>query len=167
MDGDVGVDSDGATGSTFWAELALPKALTIDDTATRRRMPIPPRHPLAGQRLLVAEDNPVNRLIIAALLQRLGAEVVEAEDGEEAVRIARDQAGRLDGVLMDLHMPKVDGLEATALLRADPATAQLPIHAFTAAVLDQERQAALAAGMNGFIAKPVAEAEVIRVLGRA
>jgi CheY-like chemotaxis protein len=68
---------------------------------------------------------------------------------------------------MDLHMPKVDGLEATALLRADPATAQLPIHAFTAAVLDQERQAALAAGMNGFIAKPVAEAEVIRVLGRA
>jgi CheY-like chemotaxis protein len=130
-------------------------------------MPIPPRHPLAGQRLLDAEDNPVNRLIIAALLQRLGAEVVEAEDGEEAVRIARDQAGRLDGVLMDLHMPKVDGLEATALLRADPATAQLPIHAFTAAVLDQERQAALAAGMNGFIAKPVAEAEVIRVLGRA
>jgi PAS domain S-box-containing protein len=167
MDGDVGVDSDGANGSTFWAELALPKALTIDDTATRRRIPIPPRHPLAGQRLLVAEDNPVNRLIIAALLQRLGAEVVEAEDGEEAVTIARAQAGRLDGVLMDLHMPKVDGLEATALLRADPATAQLPIHAFTAAVLDQERQAALAAGMNGFIAKPVAEAEVIRVLGRA
>ncbi|MDR7297308.1 PAS domain S-box-containing protein [Pelomonas aquatica] len=167
MDGTVGVDSDGATGSTFWAELALPKALTIDDTATRRRIPIPPRHPLAGQRLLVAEDNPVNRLIIAALLQRLGAEVIEAEDGEEAVAIARAEGPRLDGVLMDLHMPKVDGLEATALLRADPATAKLPIHAFTAAVLDQERQAALAAGMNGFIAKPVAEAEVIRVLGRA
>ena len=166
MDGDVGVDSDGANGSTFWAELALPKALTIDDTATRRRIPIPPRHPLAGQRLLVAEDNPVNRLIIAALLQRLGAEVVEAEDGEEAVTIARAQAGHLDAVLMDLHMPKVDGLEATALLRADPTTAHLPIHAFTAAVLDQERQAAMAAGMNGFIAKPVAEAEVIRVLGR-
>ena len=78
----------------------------------------------------------------------------------------REQAGRLDGVLMDLHMPKVDGLKATALLRADPKTALLPIHAFTAAVLDQERQAALAAGMNGFIAKPVAGAEVIRVLGR-
>ncbi|MFN3305485.1 MAG: ATP-binding protein, partial [Roseateles sp.] len=166
MDGSVGVDSDGHSGSTFWANLRLPRSLTVDDTATRRRMPLPPRHPLAGQRLLVAEDNPVNRLIIGALLQRLGAEVLEAEDGEQAVRLAREQGSRLDAVLMDLHMPKVDGLEATALLRADPATAALPIHAFTAAVLDQERQAALAAGMNGFITKPVAEAEVIRVLGR-
>lgn len=166
MDGRVGVQSDGHSGSNFWAELALPTALTIDDTAQRKRITLRPREPLAGQRLLVAEDNPVNRLIITALLQRLGAEVVEAEDGEQAVRLAREQAGRLDGVLMDLHMPKVDGLEATALLRADPATAALPIHAFTAAVLDQERQAAMAAGMNGFIAKPVAEDEVIRVLGR-
>jgi len=166
MDGRVGLDSDGRHGSTFWAELALPATLTIDDTATRRRIPLPPRYPLAGQRLLVAEDNPVNRLIITALLQRLGAEVVEAEDGEQAITIARAQANRLDAVLMDLHMPKVDGLRATELLRADPATAALPIHAFSAAVLDQERQAALAAGMNGFIAKPVAEAEVIRVLGR-
>ncbi|MDP0995356.1 response regulator, partial [Klebsiella pneumoniae] len=61
----------------------------------------------------------------------------------------------------------IDGLQATALLRAEAATATLPIHAFTAAVLDQERQAALAAGMNGFITKPVAEAEVVRVLGRS
>ncbi|HEY0956550.1 MAG TPA: ATP-binding protein [Roseateles sp.] len=166
MDGSVGVDSDGHSGSTFWANLRLPRSLTVDDTATRRRIPIPQRHPLAGQRLLVAEDNPVNRLIIGALLQRLGAEVVEAEDGEQAVAIAREQAPRLDAVLMDLHMPKIDGLKATQLLRADPITARLPIHAFTAAVLDQERQAALAAGMNGFIAKPVAEAEVLRVLGR-
>jgi PAS domain S-box-containing protein len=166
MDGRVGMDSDGHSGSTFWAELALPTALTVDDTAARRRIPLPPRYPLAGQRLLVAEDNPVNRLIITALLQRLGAEVVEAEDGEQAVTLARAQANRLDGVLMDLHMPKVDGLKATTLLRADPTTAHLPIHAFSAAVLDQERQAALAAGMDGFIAKPVAEAEVIRVLGR-
>ncbi|MBV8035596.1 PAS domain-containing hybrid sensor histidine kinase/response regulator [Roseateles sp.] len=166
MQGRVGVQSDGASGSSFWAELALPTALTVDDTASRKRLPPPPRHPLAGQRLLVAEDNPVNRLIITALLQRLGAEVVEAEDGEQAIHLARAQAGRLDGVLMDLHMPKVDGLAATQLLRADPTTARLPIHAFTAAVLDQEREKALAAGMNGFIAKPVAEAEVIRVLGR-
>jgi CheY-like chemotaxis protein len=166
MEGRVGVQSDGASGASFWAELALPTSLTVDDTAQRKRIPLPPRYPLAGQRLLVAEDNPVNRLIITALLQRLGAEVVEAEDGEEAIRMAREQAGRLDAVLMDLHMPKVDGLKATQMLRADPATARLPIHAFTAAVLDQERQAALAAGMNGFIAKPVAEDEVIRVLGR-
>jgi PAS domain S-box-containing protein len=165
MDGAVGVDSDGHGGSSFWADLALPEANAPAETPVRLPGPAV-RHPLAGQRLLVAEDNPVNRLIITALLQRLGAEVVEAEDGEQAVAIARAQATRLDGVLMDLHMPKVDGLRATEMLRADATTATLPIHAFTAAVLDQERQAALAAGMNGFIAKPIAEAEVIRVLGR-
>jgi len=166
MDGVVGVDSDGRSGSRFWADLALPEASAPAEAPVRLPGPAV-RHPLAGQRLLVAEDNPVNRLIITALLQRLGAEVVEAEDGEQAVAIARAQATRLDGVLMDLHMPKVDGLRATEMLRAEAATARLPIHAFTAAVLDQERQAALAAGMNGFIAKPIAEAEVIRVLGRA
>ncbi|RZJ07975.1 MAG: response regulator [Rubrivivax sp.] len=167
MDGHCGVDSDGMAGSTFWANLGLARSQTVDDTATRMRIPIPERHPLAGQRLLVAEDNPVNRLIIGALLQRLGAEVIEAEDGEQAIQIAKAQAGQLDAVLMDLHMPKIDGLKATELLRADPATAKLPIHAFTAAVLDQERQAAVDAGMNGFIGKPVSEAEVIRVLGKA
>jgi PAS domain S-box-containing protein len=165
MDGRVGLDSDGVHGSSFWAELALPAAQAPAEQPARAPGPAV-RYPLAGQRLLIAEDNPVNRLIITALLQRLGAEVVEAEDGEQAVAIARAQAQRLDGVLMDLHMPRIDGLQATALLRADAATAALPIHAFTAAVLDQERQAALAAGMNGFITKPIAEAEVIRVLGR-
>ena len=164
MNGSVGLHSDGHSGSVFWAEIALPAARQV--AAAPVAAPPPPRYPLAGQRLLVAEDNAVNRLIITALLQRLGAEVLEAEDGEQAVQLARAQAQRLDGVLMDLHMPIVDGLRATQLLRADPATAALPIHAFTAAVLDQERQAALDAGMNGFISKPVAEAEVIRVLGR-
>lgn len=163
MGGRVGVDSDGAKGSTFWAELALPAARP--EAGTTPQQP-PQRYPLAGQRLLVAEDNPVNRLIITALLHRLGAETVEAEDGEQAVALALAQAGRLDAVLMDLHMPKLDGLRATALLRADPATATLPIHAFTAAVLDQERERALAAGMDGFITKPVVEADLVRVLGR-
>ncbi len=157
MGGGVGMASDGVNGSTFWAELALPAAQT-------EAPPPPPRYPLAGLRVLVAEDNPVNRLVICALLQRLGAEVVEAEDGAQAVQIAKAQARRLDAVLMDLHMPLVDGLRATQLLRADPATAGLPIHAFTAAVLDQERQAALDAGMDGFLTKPVAEAELVKLL---
>ncbi|MHC5924230.1 ATP-binding protein, partial [Streptococcus pyogenes] len=63
MDGSVGVDSDGRSGSTFWANLRLPRSLTVDDSAARLRIPLPPSHPLSGQRLLVAEDNPVNRLI--------------------------------------------------------------------------------------------------------
>jgi len=67
-------------------------------------------------------------------------------------------------VLMDLHMPVLDGLSATRRLRADARSAALPIYALSAAVLEQERQAAADAGMNGFIAKPVLEAELLQVL---
>jgi CheY-like chemotaxis protein len=67
-------------------------------------------------------------------------------------------------ILMDLHMPEVDGLEATRQLRAQPATAHLPIIALTAAVLDAERAQAHAAGMNGFVSKPAAEADLLRAL---
>jgi CheY-like chemotaxis protein len=163
MGGSVGMDSAGRTGSRFWAELHLPPvAPKATDTAPTSGAA--QRYPLSGLRLLVAEDNPVNRLIIQAMLQRLGAEVVEAEDGAAAVQLAKEQAQRLDAVLMDLHMPVVDGLAATQQLRADPATARLPIHAFTAAALEQERAAALAAGMNGFLTKPVVEAELVRLL---
>jgi CheY-like chemotaxis protein len=114
--------------------------------------------------VLVAEDNPVNRLIVGAMLQRHGAQVHEAEDGEQAVALAQDVSNPVHVVLMDLHMPVLDGLEATRRLRALPALGALPIYALSAAVLEQERQAAADAGMNGFIAKPVVEAELLQVL---
>jgi CheY-like chemotaxis protein len=163
MDGAVGVDSDGRSGSCFWAELRLPAA------ALPAPVPAAPGHaaaaPLAGLRLLVAEDNPVNRLIVCTLLQRLGAEVLEAEDGAQAVAIAQREAATLHAVLMDLHMPVVDGLAATRALHADARTAALPVLALSAAVLAHERAEAAAAGMVGFIAKPVEEAELLRLLG--
>jgi CheY-like chemotaxis protein len=114
--------------------------------------------------VLVAEDNAVNMLIVVAMLQRLGARVIEASDGEMALEAVREHNASLHAVLMDLHMPGCDGLVATRALRADPATAALPIYAFSAAVLDQERREAAAAGMNGFIAKPVQAGELLRVL---
>jgi CheY-like chemotaxis protein len=114
--------------------------------------------------VLVAEDNPVNMLIVGAMLRRLGALVLEADDGVGALALAREHADTLNAVLMDLHMPVVDGLAAARELRADVRTAQLPVLAFTAAVLEQERQAAAAAGMDGFVAKPVVEAELLRAL---
>ncbi|MCW5633991.1 MAG: PAS domain S-box protein [Rubrivivax sp.] len=157
-------------GSLFWAELPLPA----------QGLPQPPRapqagagegegrdepaRPLAGLRVLVAEDNAVNMLIVVAMLQRLGASVVEATDGLMALATAREHTATLHAVLMDLHMPGCDGLAATRALRAEPATAALPVFAFSAAVLDHERRAAEAAGMNGFIAKPVEVAELLRVL---
>jgi PAS domain S-box-containing protein len=127
--------------------------------------PAPP--PLHGRVLLVAEDNPVNLLIVAAMLQGLGARVLEATDGEQAVVLGRRHAHELDAVLMDLHMPVQDGLAATRALRADPLTTVLPVLALSAAVLDSEREAARAAGMLGFIAKPVHEAELLRALQAA
>jgi CheY-like chemotaxis protein len=118
-----------------------------------------------GLKLLVAEDNPVNRLIVGVMLERLGAQAITAEDGAQAVALVQQHVGELHAVLMDLHMPQLDGLQATRLLRADAATARLPIYALSAAVLEQEKREAAAAGMDGFIDKPVQEADLVRVLG--
>ncbi len=161
MGGEVGVDSDGAHGSSFWAELPLPAVAPPLAGATAADPAAPA---LAGRLILVAEDNPVNMLIVGAMLRRLGAEVLEADDGEKAVALARQHAADLHAVLMDLHMPVVDGLAATRALRADPQTAALPVFAFTAAVLEHEREQAGAAGMNGFVTKPVVEVELLRAL---
>jgi PAS domain S-box-containing protein len=164
MGGEVGFDSDGRTGSLFWAELPLPAvqpgAAGGPDAAALATAP----GALAGRTVLVAEDNPVNLLIVRALLERHGAQVIEAHDGAAAVRLAQHHAGQLHAVLMDLHMPVLDGLAATRALRAHASTAALPIHAFSAAVLEHERSAAVGAGMNGFIGKPVSEHELLRAL---
>ena len=166
MGGEVGVESDGESGSLFWAELPLPPAdepvlLAPGDPLAAGAEEV---QPLRGLTVLVAEDNAVNMLIAVALLQKMGATVIEAADGEMALASAREHAGALHAVLMDLHMPGRDGLAATRALRAEPGTARLPVYAFSAAVLDHERRAAEAAGMDGFVAKPVAAGDLLRVL---
>jgi CheY-like chemotaxis protein len=96
--------------------------------------------------------------------ERHGARVIEARNGQIAVDLALQHAGELHAVLMDLHMPVLDGLAATRALRAQVRTAHLPIHALSAAVLEHERQAAVDAGMDGFIGKPVNEGDLLRAL---
>ena len=160
MGGEVGVDSDGRHGSTFWAELLLAR----DAPGTHEMPAAQGAYPLAGLQVLVAEDNAVNMLIVCAMLERLGATPWQADNGAKALMMARDHAGTLQAVLMDLHMPLVDGLEATRQLQADTRTDHLPVFALSAATLENERDAARAAGMQGFIAKPVLEAELLRVL---
>ena len=154
---------EGAGGSCFWAELPLAEASAGSAAELESARP----QPLAGRRVLVAEDNPVNLLIVRAMLERQGAQVLEAVDGAEAVTLARSHGGRLDAVLMDLHMPTLDGLAAARALRADALTAAVPVIALSAAVLEHERRAAVEAGMDGFVAKPVDEAELVRVLQQA
>ena len=112
-----------------------------------------------GARILVAEDHPVNRKVVGLMLQRLGHEVIFAEDGLQAV--ARAAEADLDLILMDVHMPNLDGLEATRRIRALPgARGRVPVVALTADVLDEAQAQARAAGMDAFLAKPVQRAQL-------
>ncbi len=117
---------------------------------------------LEGRRILLAEDNDVNALLVERHLRRLGAEMVRAHDGVEAVTLAgeaiRGKGGRFDAVLMDIRMPRLDGLAAARLVRAAEAregTSPTRMIAMTANAFDEDRQAALDAGLNHFLTKPV------------
>ncbi|MDB5861045.1 MAG: multi-sensor hybrid histidine kinase [Ramlibacter sp.] len=119
--------------------------------------------PLAGLRLLLAEDNPVNQQIARELLVRQGAQVDVVENGQLAVEKVAAEA-RYDAVLMDMQMPVMDGLGATRALRLSPESAALPIIAMTANAMDSDREACLAAGMNEHVAKPFAINDVVAVI---
>ncbi len=118
--------------------------------------------PAAGLRVLLAEDNAVNALLARALLQREGCEVARVATGAEAVEAARD--GAFDLVLMDLRMPGLDGLAATAALRA--AGVRTPVVALTANAFDDDRRACREAGLDGFLTKPLDPQALRAVLAR-
>ena len=161
MGGRVGAESHLGRGSNFWVELPLRAGLGAVQVANQQAESA---RVLAGLVVLVAEDNPVNMLIVSTLLQRLGAEVIEADDGARAVLLATAAMPDLDVVLLDLHMPELDGMGAARALRADPATSALPLFALSAAVMEIDRTLAREAGMSEFLAKPIDEAELLRVL---
>lgn len=109
---------------------------------------------LAGRRILVADDNPVNRQIAAELLEKLGCAVDVAEDGLEV--LAMHAATRYDLVLMDCEMPRMDGYHATRRIRmTEQGANRTPIVALTVASSDAEREKCLAAGMDDFLSKPI------------
>jgi two-component system, sensor histidine kinase and response regulator len=119
---------------------------------------------LDGLTLLVVEDNPLNREVAEGLLSRDGAHVVLAESGLEGVEKVLTGTRVFDGVLMDMQMPDVDGLEATRLIRADTRFARLPIIAMTANATRADREACLAAGMNDHVGKPIDVTHLVDVL---
>ena len=114
-------------------------------------------------RVLVAEDNPLNFELVLDVLQGGGHEVTWAQDGEEAVRLAR--VGRFDILLVDLHMPRLDGLAVVRLLRSDARFATLRIIALTADAMPGVREELIAAGADAYLTKPLDIPGLISAVG--
>jgi signal transduction histidine kinase/ActR/RegA family two-component response regulator len=168
LGGRVGIDSAPGQGSSFWVELPLPAAPADEGAGAEDRAvdEAPLAQALAAVRLLVVEDNPVNMMIALAMLERWGTQVTPASDGRQAIDAFDAAAGAFDAVLMDLHMPVMDGLDATAELRRRRSADELPIIAMTAAVLEQDLSDAYQAGMNDFVSKPFAADRLLATIAR-
>jgi signal transduction histidine kinase/HPt (histidine-containing phosphotransfer) domain-containing protein/ActR/RegA family two-component response regulator len=155
MGGRVGVKSREGKGSLFWfsARLTRGQGPMIVPRAAAAAAEQELRLRQRGTSILLAEDHPVNREVALDLLHAVGLKVDTAADGLEALEKA--QTGNYALVLMDVQMPRLDGLAATRAIRALPGWGQRPIVALTANAYDEDRTACLEAGMNDFVAKPV------------
>jgi signal transduction histidine kinase/ActR/RegA family two-component response regulator len=157
MGGAIGVESAPGAGSLFWFEVPL----EVGDSAAAAAAARPPSDPGSTPplRVLVAEDMRMNRELLRAMLGRHGHEVAFAQDGAEAVELARRE--RFDLVLMDVRMPVMDGMEAARRIRRLPSPAgAVPILGLTANVMEAERRGCVEAGMDMILTKPVAWPEL-------
>lgn len=153
MQGRIGVDSEPGAGSTFWFEIPLVFS------RTGSAQDVPAAEPVTAGvaralHVLVAEDNEINQLFIGTLLTKAGHTVKIVTNGEEAV--AAVQEGSFDAVLMDVHMPVMDGIDATRNIRAlSDEKRDIPIIALTANAMEDDREHYLAAGMSDYVSKPI------------
>ena len=162
MGGEIGVVSTTGEGSEFFFEIPLEPGYGDAATKPIRRGGIP--SVLRGKRVLLVEDNEVNREMAEEILRAAGLEVVSATNGVEAVEISA--GGGYDAILMDCNMPVMDGFEATRRIRAGGAGSAVPILAMTASVLLGDRELCLAAGMNDHVGKPIDVAELYAKLAK-
>jgi two-component system, sensor histidine kinase and response regulator len=169
MGGQSGAESELGVGSTFWFSAML----QVGREQSPAREPIPfggresesqLRREHAGALILLAEDHPVNCEIAKALLEAVGLRIHIAIDGRQAVQMAATT--HYDAVLMDVQMPRLDGLDATRAIRQLPGRADTPIVAMTANAYEDDRALCLDAGMNDFLSKPVEPSHLYSVLLR-
>ncbi len=162
MGGNIGVGSKEGEGSTFWFTVTL---------TTAAALPQPDREAqtvdvIRSARILLVEDVPVNQELACAILRKDGHEVDTADDGQAAVEAAR--GGIYDLILMDIQMPKVDGITATKMIRELPGAAgKVPIIAMTANVLAEQIKHFIEAGMDDHVAKPIKQVELKTAINRA
>lgn len=163
MNGDISVESEPGKGTCFTVEISCRK---VPEEELQQMKEQPENVSLAGRRFLLAEDNGLNAEIAMTILQDAEAEVELAADGKIAVDMLKDApVGYYDTVLMDIQMPNMNGYQATGAIRKLPdERAKIPIIAMTANAFEEDRQAALAAGMDDYVAKPVEISELFRTI---
>jgi signal transduction histidine kinase/CheY-like chemotaxis protein len=162
MGGRMGVDSELGRGSSFWVELTLPHSLAADPVK------MAPDSRDVGQfpnsRILVVDDNRVNRFVVCKLLESVGCTVDSATDGAHAIEQLDNRS--YDLVLMDCQMPVMDGFEATRQILQNSVHAGLPIIGFTADAVQDIRARCLSAGMSDVVTKPIDKSHFYKVLSR-
>ena len=170
MGGTIEVESQKGVGTEFIIRLELrlqAEARVANEDGTKQHGHAEGVAEFAGKRLLLAEDNELNREIACMLLSKYGFVIDTAENGQEAVDlVAASAPDYYDLVLMDIQMPVMDGHEATRRIRnlKDKELAKVPVVAMTANAFDEDRKAAKECGMNGFISKPINMQELVQAL---
>ncbi|CAK0774028.1 hypothetical protein WCLP8_5110001 [uncultured Gammaproteobacteria bacterium] len=188
MGGELGVDSTPGRGSRFWFTVPFRKAMAkpplvgpplvgpgVAVADAPRAAPVAVTKPittamntgrLAGVRILLVEDNRVNQLLERRLLETEGARVEIAADGQQALERLKAVPNDFDVVLMDLHMPVMNGIEATHRIRDDPKLKALPVIALTADVLPDDEKHTLLASLDNFITKPIDVEQMVEAILR-
>lgn len=162
MGGELGCESSADVGSMFWFTVRVRDAVKAAPVSQQQESAKATLGPLSGH-MLIAEDNDINQMLIAAYLDQFGLTYEIAKNGQEAVEMV--QKRQYDIVLMDIMMPVMDGLEATKQIRAlTGPLSGVPIIALTANAMKGDREAYLAAGMDGYVSKPLNAADLFTAL---
>jgi CheY-like chemotaxis protein len=165
MGGEIGVDSKAGAGSVFWFTALLEKIANVEEPAPARSVEVVEqqlKNLHSNAFILLVEDDLINQEVAKLQLEGVGLKVDLAKDGEQAVEMASRTA--YDLILMDVQMPKMDGLAATRAIRVLPNRATVPIISMTANAFDEDRQACLGAGMSDHLGKPFMPEELYAVL---